>query len=179
MARLKTKYLEEIRPGMQERFSIGNVNAVPRLAKIVVNRGVGRALENSKRLDSAQKELSQISGQWPMVCRARKSISNFKLRENNAIGCKVTLRRERMYEFLDRLIGVVIPRIRDFRGLSPNAFDGSGNYNMGLVDQIVFPEIRIDDVEFVQGMNITIGIKNSNDEQSRALLTDFGFPFRQ
>ena len=178
MARLKEKYVTEIVSSLKERFGIENVNAVPRLTKIVVNRGVGKALENAKRLEEAQKELSQISGQWPAIRRARKSIANFKLRENNAIGCMVTLRGNRMYEFLDRLISVVIPRIRDFRGLKVK-FDGRGNYSMGLADQIVFPEIKIDDVEFVQGMNICFTVKNSDDEKSLALLTEFGFPFRR
>ena len=178
MARLKTKYFDEIIPKLKERFGIENTLALPRLNKIVVNRGVGKALETSKRLDEATKELAQVTGQAPAICRARKSISNFKLREKNAIGCKVTLRRDRMYEFLDRLISVVIPRIRDFRGLSVTSFDGRGNYNMGLTDQIVFPEIKIDDVEFVQGMDICFQINNSNDEQSLTLLKEFGFPFR-
>ena len=178
MARLWDKYKTEIVPKLQERFDLPNVNAVPRLSKIVVNRGIGKAVENAKRLEDAQKELAQISGQWPAICRARKSISNFRLREKNAIGCKVTLRRARMYEFLDRLVSIVIPRIRDFRGLSPSAFDGRGNYSLGLTDQIVFPEIKIDDVEFVQGMDVAIRIENSDDEKSFALLTEFGFPFR-
>ncbi len=178
MARLKEKYETEIVSSLKERFGIENVNAVPRLTKIVVNRGVGKALENAKRLEEAQKELSQISGQWPAIRRARKSIANFKMREDNAIGCMVTLRGNRMYEFLDRLISVVIPRIRDFRGLKVK-FDGRGNYSMGLADQIVFPEIKIDDVEFVQGMNICLTVKNSDDEKSQALLMEFGFPFRR
>lgn len=179
MARLKQKYFDEIVPKLMERFGIENRMAVPRLNKIVVNRGVGKALETSKRLDEATKEMAQITGQAAAITRARKSISNFKLRENNAIGCKVTLRRDRMYEFLDRLIGVVIPRIRDFRGLPATSFDGRGNYSMGLADQIVFPEIKIDDVEFIQGMDVCFQINNSNDEQSFALLSEFGFPFRR
>lgn len=178
MSRLREKYDQEIRDKLKEQFGITNVNAVPRLTKITVNRGVGKALENSKRLDSAQKELSLVTGQWPAITRARKSISNFKLREDYPIGCKVTLRGERMYEFLDRLISVVIPRIRDFRGFPRTSFDGRGNYAMGLADQVVFPEISLDDVEYVQGMDICMTVKNSNDEQSQALLVEFGFPFK-
>ena len=178
MARLKDKYEQEIIHALREKFSIGNVHAVPRIAKIVVNRGVGKALENSRRLESATKELALITGQAPAVTRARKSISNFKLRENYAIGCKVTLRHRRMYEFLDRMISIVIPRIRDFRGL-PAKFDGYGNYSMGLQDQVVFPEIKIDDVEYAQGMNICICVKHSTDEMTQELLTQFGFPFKR
>lgn len=178
MARLKDKYFDEIRSTIQERFGIKNTNAAPQLDKIVVNCGVGKAIENSKRLDRAQKEMSLITGQWPAVTRARKSIANFKLRETMPIGCRVTLRGERMYEFLDRLINVAMPRIRDFRGYPRTSFDGRGNYAMGLTDQVVFPEIKIDDVEFTQGMDVCMTIKNSNDEQSLALLTEFGFPFK-
>ena len=178
MARLKDKYETEIVPALREKFGIKNINAVPRISKIVVNRGVGKALENARRLESATKELALISGQAPTVTRARKSIANFKLREDYAIGCKVTIRHRRMYEFLDRLISVVIPRIRDFRGL-PAKFDGRGNYSMGLQDQVVFPEIKIDDVEFMQGMNICITVKHSNDEMSHELLQQFGFPFKR
>ncbi|MGE3163359.1 MAG: 50S ribosomal protein L5 [Planctomycetota bacterium] len=178
MVRLKQKYDQEILGRLRERFGIENVNAVPRMTKITVNRGVGKATENAKRLESAQKELALITGQAPVVTRARQSIANFRLRENIGIGCKVTLRGARMYEFLDRLISIVIPRIRDFRGFSRTAFDGRGNYSMGLADQIVFPEISLDDVDFVQGMNICMTIKNSNDEQSLALLQEFGFPFK-
>ena len=178
MTRLLSKYKTEIIPKLQEQFGITNINAVPRLTKIAVNRGVGRAVENAKRLEEAQKELALVTGQWPAICRARKSISNFRLRENNPIGCKVTLRGTRMYEFLDRMISVVIPRIRDFRGFPRTSFDGRGNYSFGLTDQIVFPEIKIDDVEFVQGMDICLRIEMSDDEKSQALMTGFGFPFR-
>ncbi|MFQ5653114.1 MAG: 50S ribosomal protein L5 [Planctomycetota bacterium] len=179
MSRLRERYHAEIVPKMCEHFGISNKLAAPYLRKTVVNRGVGKALENAKRLEAAMKELSVISGQWPAACRARQSISNFRLRENNAIGCKVTLRGTRMFEFVDRLISVVIPRIRDFRGFPSTAFDGRGNYSLGLADQVVFPEIRIDDVEFVQGMDITFDIVNSDDERSLYLLTEFGFPFRR
>ncbi|MCI0652116.1 MAG: 50S ribosomal protein L5 [Planctomycetes bacterium] len=179
MARLKEKYQQEIVAKLQSRFGIANRWAVPKLAKIVVNRGVGKAVENKKRIDAAQAELAKITGQWPAIARARVAISNFRLRENLPIGCKVTLRGDRMYEFLDRLISVVIPRIRDFRGMPRNAFDGRGNYAMGLTDQVVFPEIKIDDVEFVQGMDVCFHIVNSNDELSLALMGEFGFPFKQ
>ncbi len=178
MARLKERFQKEIAPRLMERFSIGNPMAVPRLAKIVVNRGVGKAVENQKRIEAAQKELAAVTGQWPKITRAKKAISNFKLRENLPIGCMVTLRGERMYEFLDRLISVVIPRIRDFRGFPRTSFDGHGNYALGLADQVVFPEIKIDDVEFVQGMDVCICVRESNDEKSLALLTEFGFPFK-
>lgn len=177
MARLKSKYNDEILPSLREKFDINNVNAVPRLTKITVNRGIGKAIEDSKRLEEAQQELSKIAGQWPAITRARKSISNFRLREGVAVGCKVTLRGDRMYEFLDRLITVAIPRIRDFRGFSRTAFDGRGNYALGLLEQTVFPEIHID-AKYQQGMDICMTIKNSNDEQSLALLLGFGFPFK-
>ena len=178
MARLKTKYFEEIVPKLRERYGEDNLHALPRLRKITVNRGVGKALENKKRLESARKELGLVTGQCPVVTRAKKSIANFKLRETNAIGCKVTLRGERMYEFFDRLISVAIPRIRDFRGLSSTAFDGRGNYSMGLTDQLVFPEIKIDDAEFIQGLNVCFTIATSDDEKSLFLMREFGFPFK-
>ncbi len=179
MARLKAKYQTQIIPRLQEQFEIRNRLGVPRLHKIVVNRGVGKATEDAKCLDAAVRELAIVTGQQPVIRRSRKAISNFKLRKNVPIGCKVTLRGDRMYEFLDRLISVVIPRIRDFRGLPMTSFDGRGNYAMGLVDQFVFPEIDIDDVQFVQGMDICLNIRNSNDVRSLALLTEFGFPFRR
>jgi large subunit ribosomal protein L5 len=179
MARLKTKYREEIVPKLRERYGIDNVNALPRLRKIVVNRGVGKAVENVKRLEEAQAELATITGQWPAMTRSKTSIATFRLREGMPIGCKVTLRGQRMYEFFDRLVSVVIPRIRDFRGLSDTAFDGRGNYSMGLQDQLVFPEIRIDRAEFMQGMNICFTFDNSDDEKSLYLLSEFGFPFKR
>lgn len=179
MSRLKTKYEDEILPQLREKFGIDNAMRLPRLRKIVVNRGIGKALENKKRIQSATEELALITGQKPVPTRAKKSVANFHLREGNAIGCKVTLRGVRMYEFLDRLISVVLPRVRDFRGVSSTAFDGRGNYSMGLTDQLVFPELRIDDVEFLQGMNICITTSNSDDEKSLFLLSQFGFPFRK
>ncbi len=179
MARLKDKYYDEIVPKLKERYGVNNINALPNLRKITVNRGVGKAIDNSKRIDEAQQELATITGQWPAQTRAKGSIATFRLREGMAIGCKVTLRNRRMYEFFDRLIGVVIPRIRDFRGLSRTAFDGRGNYSMGLQDQLVFPEIRIDRAEFMQGMNICFTFDNSDDEKSLYLMSEFGFPFKR
>ena len=179
MARLLEKYNREILPAMVEKFGYTNRMAVPRLEKIVVSMGVGRAVENRKILDSVARDLAMVTGQKPLVTKAKKSVSGFKLREGYAVGCKVTLRGRRMYEFLDRLISIVIPRIRDFRGLSPEAFDGRGNYNMGLTEQIVFPEISIDDVEYVQGMNIAICIRGRSDEESLELLKMFGMPFKR
>jgi large subunit ribosomal protein L5 len=177
MEQAKIRYDEEIASRLQERFGITNRMAVPRLQKIVVNMGIGEALEQKNRLDSASAELAAITGQQPVVTRARKSIAGFKLREGNPIGLKVTLRRERMYEFLDRLIHVALPRIRDFRGVSPDSFDGHGNYSIGIDEQIVFPEIDPDKMEFVQGMDITMVISGDSDEQSRELLREFGMPF--
>jgi len=179
MSRLKTKYEQEILPQLSEKFGIDNAMRLPRLRKIVVNRGIGKALENKKRIQAATEELALITGQKAVPTRAKKSVANFHLREGNAIGCKVTLRGVRMYEFLDRLISVVLPRVRDFRGVSSTAFDGRGNFSMGLTDQLVFPELRIDDVEFLQGMNICITTSNSDDEKSLFLLSQFGFPFRK
>ncbi len=179
MARLLEKYRGEIVPKMKEQFKYSNVHAVPRLEKITLSMGVGKAIENAKRMEAAAKDVASISGQKPLVTRAKKSIAGFHLREGVSIGCKVTIRGRRMYEFFDRLISLVIPRIRDFRGFPAKAFDGRGNYSLGLTEQIVFPEINIDDVEFVQGMNIAITIKNSSDEESLALLEHFGFPFRR
>ena len=178
MVRLKNKYAEEVVPALMERFSIENRMAVPRLDKITVNMGVGQATENRKFLEDASRDLGVITGQKPKINAARRSVSGFRLREGNAIGCMVTLRGRRMYEFLDRLISIVIPRIRDFRGLSPRSFDGRGNYSMGLSEQIVFPEIDLDSVEHTQGMNVTITIKNGTDETSFELLKGLGMPFR-
>lgn len=164
---------------MKERFGYLNDHQVPSLEKITVTMGVGKATENQKRIESAQRELTLIAGQKALVTKAKKSIAGFKVRKGMNVGCKVTLRGPRMYEFFDRLISLVIPRIRDFRGLSPRSFDGRGNYSMGLSEQIVFPEISIDDVEFIQGLNITITMRNSSDEESLALLDYFGVPFRK
>ena len=179
MTRLKVQYDEEILPKMGKKYGIKNAMSTPRIQKIVVNRGVGKALENKKRLQAATDELALITGQRPVVTKARKSIANFHVRDGNEIGCKVTLRGRRMYEFLDRLISVALPRVRDFRGVAPTAFDGRGNFSMGLTDQLVFPELRIDDVEFLQGMNVCITIRNSDDEKSHFLLSEFGFPFKK
>ena len=178
MARLLEKYQKEIVPELKTVLKRDNPLALPRLDKIVVSMGVGEALENKNRIDSAARELGVITGQKPAVCRARKSVAGFKLRKGQDIGLKVTLRGARMYEFLDRLISIVIPRIRDFRGLSPRSFDQAGNYNMGLTEQVVFPEIDIDKVEFVQGMNITIGIRTPKRSDSLELLKRLGVPFR-
>jgi large subunit ribosomal protein L5 len=179
MVRLKNRYKDEIVPKMMERFAHKNVNSVPRVTKITVNMGIGKAIENNKRIEAAVKELKSITGQCPVVTRAKQSIAGFKLREGMSVGAKVTLRGKRMYEFFDRLISVVIPRIRDFRGLSVRAFDGRGNYSMGLTEQLVFPEINVDNVEFIQGLNICLTIDGSSDEESLALLEMFGFPFRR
>jgi large subunit ribosomal protein L5 len=179
MARLLAKYREEIVPKMLEQFGYPNVNAVPRIDKITLSMGVGKAAQNTKHLDMAQRHLGIIAGQKPIITRSKHSIAGFKLREGMPVGIKVTLRGKRLYEFLDRLISVAVPRIRDFRGLSPDAFDGRGSYSMGLTEQVVFPEVAVDDVEFVQGMNITITFDRSTDEESKALLEHFGFPFRR
>lgn len=178
MSRLSEKYKNEVLPALQADMSIGNRLAVPKLEKIVISMGLGKAIQNKGMIESAVAELSQITGQKPVVCKSRKSVSNFKLREDMPIGVKVTLRKERMYEFLDRLISIAIPRVRDFRGLNPRGFDGYGNYNMGLNEQTVFPEISIDKVQFQQGMNITMVTTASNDEQSMSLLKKLGMPFR-
>jgi len=179
MSRLSEKYKAEIVPKMMETFSYGNLHAVPRIEKVVVNMGVGRATENPKRINAAMKDLATITGQQPVVTKSRHAVSGFRLREGVTIGAKVTLRRKMMYEFLDRLISITIPRIRDFRGLPANSFDGHGNYSMGLSDQFVFPEINVDKVEFPQGMDITLVIKNSTDDRSLELLKLFGMPFRR
>jgi large subunit ribosomal protein L5 len=176
--RLKEKYRTEIVPKMRERFGYSSVMAVPRLDKVVVSMGLGRVHENKKAVESAASDLALITGQRPVMTHSRMAVSNFRLREGVVVGAMVTLRGARMYEFLDRLISVVIPRVRDFRGLKANAFDKAGNYSLGLADQIVFPEIRADKVEHFQGMNITIGIKNGTPESSRELLRLFGMPFR-
>ena len=178
MARLREKYKEEVMAALMERFSLTNPMAVPRIDKVTVNMGVGEATENKKFLEEASRDLSVITGQKPKINAARRSVSGFRLREGTPIGCMVTLRGNRMFEFLDRLISIVIPRIRDFRGLSPRSFDGRGNFSMGLSEQIVFPEIDLDSVEHTQGMNVTITIKNATDEMSFELLKGLGMPFR-
>lgn len=179
MARLKEKYLNEIRPKLMKDNSYGSVMEVPRLSKITINIGVGEALQNSKTLEAAVADLTTVTGQKPVITKAKKSISNFKLRQGNPIGCMVTLRREMMYEFLDRLVNVAMPRIRDFRGINPKSFDGRGNYNLGLKEQLVFPEIDYDKVDKVRGMTVTITTTAKTDEEARQLLTELGMPFRK
>ena len=176
---LKDRYQKTIVPALIKEFSYINPMQVPRLRKVVVNVGMGKAIENSKILDSAADELSLITGQRPVVTRAKKSISGFKLREGMAIGCKVTLRGNRMYEFLDRLINVALPRIRDFRGVSGKAFDGRGNYSLGLKEQLLFPEIKYDDVTMTHGMDVTIATTAQSDREGKALLGFMGMPFRK
>jgi large subunit ribosomal protein L5 len=177
--RLKRRYDEQIRAQLQETLGLRNVMEVPRLEKIVLNMGVGRAIQQSSLLDGAVADLTVIAGQKPVVTRATKSIAGFKLREGNAIGAKVTLRGAHMWEFLDRLISVAIPRIRDFRGLSPTGFDGAGNYTFGVTEQLIFPEIDYDRIDTVRGMNITIVTTARTNAEGKALLDAFGFPFRR
>jgi len=174
---LLKKYREEIIPGLRKKFNYKNIMQVPRLEKVVLNMGVGEAIENSKFLDTALEELTVVTGQRPAITKAKKAISNFKLREGMPVGCFVTLRGWRMYEFLDRLISIAIPRVRDFRGLSDRSMDGRGNYNLGLKEQIVFPEINYDKIEKIRGMNITIVTTAKSDEEGYELLSAFGMPF--
>ena len=178
MARLSEYYKETVVPGLVERFGYGSVMQVPRLVKVTLNMGVGEAIGDKKLLESAVDDLSRISGQKPVITKARRSVAAFKIREGWAIGCKVTLRRERMFEFLDRLINVAIPRTRDFRGFSPRAFDGRGNYNLGVREQIIFPEIDYDAIDTIRGLDIAITTTARTDEEGRALLGAFKFPFR-
>src|SRR5216684_216059 len=178
-ARLKVRFRSEAIPAMMKSFGYKNPNQVPRLEKIVLNMGLGEALANNKILESAVEQLAAISGQKPVVTRARKSIANFKLRQGQAIGAAVTLRSDRMYEFLDRLINVALPRVRDFKGVSTKAFDGRGNFTLGIREQIIFPEINYDQIEKVKGLNVSIVTTAKNDEQGLALLRHFGMPFRQ
>jgi len=175
--RLKARYREEVRPRLQRELGLKNPMQVPRVEKVVVNMGVGDALKDGRMLEAAVDDLAVITGQRPVVTRARKSIAGFKLREGMAIGARVTLRGDRMWEFIDRLTSIAIPRIRDFRGLNPRSFDGHGNYTLGLTEQLIFPEIDYDKVVKVRGMDITIVTTAENDEQGRALLTALGFPF--
>ena len=179
MARLKEKYNKEIAPQIAKEFDIKNPMAVPRLEKIIVNMGMGEAISNSKILDVAVEELRVITGQKPVITKAKKSIASFKLRQGMNIGTMVTLRGERMYEFLDRLISVALPRVRDFRGVSGKAFDGRGNYTLGVREQLIFPEIDFNKVDKTRGMNISIVTTAETDEQARALLKAMGMPFRQ
>jgi len=179
MARLRKQYFDEIRPALKGTLSLTNVMEVPRLEKIVINIGVGEAIGDAKKLDAAVADLTTITGQKPVVRRARKSISNFKLREGMPIGCSVTLRGDKMYEFLDRLVNVAIPRIRDFRGVPAKSFDGRGNYTLGITEQIIFPEIDYDKIDRIRGMNITIVTTAKTDEEAFELLRAFGMPFKR
>lgn len=178
MARLQNVYKEQIVPELVKRFSYKSVMQVPRLKKITLNMGVGEAVADKKILQNAVEDMQKIAGQKPVITHARKSIAGFKIREGMPIGCKVTLRSEKMYEFLDRLISIAIPRIRDFRGLNPKAFDGRGSYSMGVREQIIFPEIDYDKIDALRGMDITITTTADTDEEARALLEQFKFPFR-
>ncbi len=177
--RLKKKYKEEVIPALMKKFGYKNVMEVPRIEKIVVNMGVGEAVQNIKALENAMNDLALITGQKPSVRRAKRSEAGFKLRKGMPIGAKVTLRRDRMWDFLDRLISMALPRVRDFKGLSPKSFDGRGNYNFGLEEQTVFPEIDYDKVDKIRGMNITIVTTAETDEEAKALLEALGFPFRK
>jgi len=179
MNRLKEIYKEEIAPELFEELSLENVMQIPKITKIVVNIGVGEALSNPKVLDEAVRDMTTITGQRPVVTKSKKSIANFKLRAGMPVGVKVTLRGDRMWSFLDRLVNVALPRVRDFRGISPDSFDGRGNYTLGLREQLIFTEINYDDVQTVQGMEITIVTTAENDDQARALLTKVGMPFRK
>jgi large subunit ribosomal protein L5 len=179
MSRYKQLYDEEIRSKLKEELKLPNIMAVPRITKITLNMGVGEAVIDKKQLDSAIADMQAISGQRPIATKARKSIAGFKIRDEMAIGCKVTLRKERMYEFLERLIDIAIPRQRDFRGINPKSFDGRGNFAMGLEEQIVFPEIDYDKIDKIRGLNITIVTSARNDTESRALLKAFNFPLKE
>ena len=179
MARLKDTYKTKVVPELQKKYNYGSSMAVPRLQKIVLSMGVGRAIQDKKYMEQAIKDMTVITGQKPLVCKATKSVSNFKLREGMDIGLKVTIRRERMYEFLDRLINLAIPRVKDFRGLNPKSFDGRGNYSMGLAEQTTFPEIDSAQVQWQQGMNITFITTAKTNDEAREMLSLFGMPFRE
>ena len=179
MARLMDRYQKEIQPGLAKKLGRTNKLSLPKLEKIVVNMGVGKALQDKNRMDQAAEQLAQITGQKAQINLAKRAVSGFRLREGNAIGCRVTLRGRRMYEFLDRLISIALPRIRDFRGVNPKSFDGHGNYNMGLTEQVIFPEIDPDKVTFVQGMDVTFVTNTNSDDEARELLRAFGMPFRE
>ncbi len=179
MARLQQIYRDTIVPKLRSDLGIANVMEVPKIVKITINMGVGEAVSDKKVIDAAAADLAKISGQKPLMCKARKSVATFKVREGQVIGCKVTLRGARMYEFLDRLISVAMPRIRDFRGVSSRAFDGRGNYNMGVKEQIIFPEIQYDQIDQIRGMDITITTTAKDDKGGKALLEAFQFPFRK
>jgi large subunit ribosomal protein L5 len=175
--RLQENYVSTIRPALQEQFGYKNVHEIPKLDKIVLNMGVGEAVSDSKKIDAAVSDMTLITGQKPVVTKARNSIAGFKLREGMPIGCKVTLRQDRMYEFLDRLVTIALPRVRDFRGISAKGFDRRGNYNMGLREQLIFPEIEYDKIDEIRGMNITICTTAKTDDEARALLAAFKMPF--
>jgi large subunit ribosomal protein L5 len=179
MSDIKTRFKEDIVPAMMKTFNYSNVMQVPRLEKVVINMGLGEALENARVLDTSIEELSRITGQKPVLTRARKSIANFKLREGNPIGCRVTLRRHRMNDFLYRLLNIALPRVRDFKGVSSRGFDGRGNYTLGVREQLIFPEINYDDVEKIKGMNITIVTSAKTDEEAKELLALLGVPFKK
>jgi large subunit ribosomal protein L5 len=178
MSRLKELYQKQILPGLQKEYRYSNVMAVPKLEKIVINMGVGEAIQNAKLLDAAVEELAAITGQHPVITRAKKSIASFKLRRDMPIGCSVTLRGERMYEFFDRLVNIALPRVRDFRGLSTKSFDGRGNYTIGLRDQLIFPEIDYSKVSKIKGMNVCLVTTAKTDDEARTLLRMLGLPFR-
>jgi large subunit ribosomal protein L5 len=178
VSRLQEQYKTQIQPALKKELGLTNTMSVPKVEKITINMGLGSALGDKKILQSALEEMGLIAGQKPMTCNARKSVASFKLREGNPIGCKVTLRKQKMYEFLDRLVSIAIPRIRDFRGLNPNSFDGRGNYNMGIAEQIVFPEIDFEKVTKVRGMDIAITTTAQNDDEAKKLLAMFNFPFK-
>ena len=178
MARLKEQYVNEIAPALNSKFGYKSVMQIPKLDKVVINVACGEAKENEKILEAVMKDLGQITGQKAVVCRAKKSVANFKLREGMPIGCRVTLRKERMWDFLDKLMNFALPRVRDFRGVSTKAFDGRGNYNIGLKEQIIFPEIEYDKIDSIRGMNISITTTAKTDEEAKALLAGFSFPFR-
>lgn len=177
MNRLKTMYNDEIVDAMIKKFGYKNVMQVPKIDKIVVNMGVGEAKENAKILEAAAKDMETITGQKPIITKAKHSIANFKIRENMPIGCKVTLRGEKMYEFLDRLVNLALPRVRDFRGINPNSFDGRGNYALGIKEQLIFPEIEYDKIDKIRGMDVIVVTTAKTDEEGRELLTQFGMPF--
>ncbi len=176
-ARMKEKYLADVAPALQKKFGYKSVMQIPKLDKIVINVGCGEARDNSKVIDAITKDLAQITGQKPVPCKAKKSVANFKLREGMTIGVKVTLRGERMYEFLDRFFNLALPRVRDFRGINPNSFDGRGNYSMGIKEQLIFPEIEYDKIDAVRGMDICFVTTATTDEEARELLTLMGAPF--
>jgi large subunit ribosomal protein L5 len=178
-SRLKEYYLKSVVPALMDRFNYKNPMQVPGLKKVVINMGLGEAIQNAKILESAQQEMTVISGQLAVMRKARKSIATFKLREGMTIGCKVTLRRDNMYHFLDKLINVALPRVRDFRGVNPRGFDGRGNFSMGIKEQIIFPEIDYDKIEKIRGMNVTIVTTATTDEEARELLGNLGIPFRK